>query len=147
KILERARPDMNADFDGRSLAEAVMAPTRIYVKPLLALMDAVPVKGMAHITGGGLLDNVPRILKDSLVATLDSTAWTRPKLFDWLQREGQVADAEMHRVFNCGIGMVVVVAQSQEEKALKLLREAGETAWSIGMICRRGADQPQTIVA
>lgn len=147
KILERAKPDMNADFDGRSLAEAVMAPTRIYVKPLLALMDAVPVKGLAHITGGGLLDNVPRILKDSLVATLDSTAWTRPKLFDWLQREGQVADAEMHRVFNCGIGMVVVVAQSQEEEALKLLREAGETAWSIGMICRRGADQPQTIVA
>ena len=146
KILERARPDMNADFDGRSLAEAVMAPTRIYVKPLLALMDALPVKGLAHITGGGLLDNVPRILKDSLVATLDSTAWTRPKLFDWLQREGQVADAEMHRVFNCGIGMVVVVAQAQEEEALKLLREAGETAWSIGMICRRGADQPQTIV-
>ncbi len=147
KILERAKPDMNADFDGRSLAEAVMAPTRIYVKPLLALMEALPVKGLAHITGGGLIDNVPRILKDSLVATLDSTAWTRPKLFDWLQREGQVADAEMHRVFNCGIGMVVVVAQSQEEAALKLLREAGETAWSIGMICRRGADQPQTIVA
>lgn len=146
KILERAKPDMNADFDGRSLAEAVMAPTRIYVKPLLALMAALPVKGLAHITGGGLLDNVPRILKDSLAATIDSTAWTRPKLFDWLQREGQVADAEMHRVFNCGIGMVVVVAQEHEEQALRLLREAGETAWSIGMICRRGADQAQTIV-
>ena len=147
KILERAKPDMNADFDGRSLADAVMAPTRIYVKPLLALMEALPVKGLAHITGGGLLDNVPRILKESLVATLDSTAWTRPKLFDWLQREGQVADGEMHRVFNCGIGMVVVVAQTHEEQALKMLQEAGETAWSIGMICRRGPDQAQTIVA
>jgi len=147
KILERAQPDMHADFDGRSLAEAVMAPTRIYVKPLLALMAALPVKGLAHITGGGLLDNVPRILGESLVATLDSTAWTRPKLFDWLQREGEVPDAEMHRVFNCGIGMVVVVAQEHEADALRLLRDAGETAWSIGMICRRGADQPQTIVA
>jgi phosphoribosylformylglycinamidine cyclo-ligase len=105
------------------------------------------VKGLAHITGGGLLDNVPRILGESLVATLDSTAWTRPRLFDWLQREGRVADAEMHRVFNCGIGMVVVVAQEHEDQALKLLREAGETAWTIGMVCRRGADQPQTIVA
>ncbi|GIK23954.1 MAG: phosphoribosylformylglycinamidine cyclo-ligase [Betaproteobacteria bacterium] len=152
KILERAKPDMNADFDGGDgtkmrLADAVMAPTRIYVKPLLALMEALPVKGLAHITGGGLLDNVPRILGESLTATLDSKAWTRPKLFDWLQEQGQVADAEMHRVFNCGIGMVVVVSQAHEEQALRMLREAGETAWSIGMICRRGADQAQTIVA
>ena len=147
KILERAQPDMAAEFDGRPLAEAVMAPTRIYVKPLLALMAALPVKGLAHITGGGLLDNVPRILGESLVATLDSAAWRRPKLFDWLQEQGQVADAEMHRVFNCGIGMVVVVSQSDEARALDLLRAAGETAWSIGMICRRGQGQPQTIVA
>ena len=147
KILERAQPDMAADFDGRPLAEAVMAPTRIYVKPLLALMAALPVKGLAHITGGGLLDNVPRILGESLVATLDSAAWRRPKLFDWLQEQGQVADAEMHRVFNCGIGLVVVVSQSDEARALDLLRAAGETAWSIGMICRRGQGQPQTIVA
>ena len=146
KILERAKPDMNADFDGRSLAEAVMAPTRIYVKPLLALIEALPVKGLAHITGGGLLDNVPRILGESLVATLDSSAWTQPKLFDWLQQEGQVADAEMHRVFNCGIGMVVVVARTHEAQALQLLRAAGETAWRIGRISRREADQPQTIV-
>ncbi len=146
KILERAKPDMNADFDGRPLAEAVMAPTRIYVKPLLALIEALPVKGLAHITGGGLLDNVPRILGESLLATLDSSAWMRPKLFDWLQQEGQVADAEMHRVFNCGIGMVVVVAPTHEAQALQLLRAAGETAWSIGRISRREPDQLQTIV-
>jgi phosphoribosylformylglycinamidine cyclo-ligase len=147
KILDRVKPDMDADFDGRPLADALMAPTRIYVKPLLALMEAVPVKGLAHITGGGLLENVPRMLADHLVATLDSSAWQRPPLFDWLQREGQVAPAEMYRVFNCGIGMVVVVAPQYETQALRLLSEAGETVWSIGMICRRGAGQARTIVA
>ena len=147
KILERAKPDMNADFDGRPLAEAVMAPTRIYVKPLLALMAALPVKGLAHITGGGLLDNVPRILGEDHVARLDGKAWTRPKLFDWLQEQGQVADSEMHRVFNCGIGMVVVVAPEHEAPALALLREAGENASAIGRIARREPGQPQTIVA
>ncbi|MCL4725315.1 MAG: phosphoribosylformylglycinamidine cyclo-ligase, partial [Rhodocyclaceae bacterium] len=99
------------------------------------------------ITGGGLLDNVPRILGESLTARLDSRAWTRPKLFDWLQREGQVADAEMHRVFNCGIGMVIVVDKAHEAPALELLREVGETAWTVGAIDRRGAGQPQTLVA
>ena len=147
KIIERAKPDMDADFDGRPLAEAVMAPTRIYVKPLLALMAAYPVKGLAHITGGGLLDNVPRILGDSLVARLDSQAWRRPRLFDWLQREGQVADAEMHRVFNCGIGMVVVVDRALEAQALQFLHAAGETAWTIGAIDRRADGGPQTVVA
>ncbi len=147
KILERARPDLGADFDGRPLADAVMAPTRIYVKPLLALMAALPVKGLAHITGGGLLDNVPRILGESLAARLDSRAWTRPKLFDWLQEQGRVTDAEMHRVFNCGIGMVVVVDRSHEVQALERLRESGETAWTIGAITRREAGQAQTLVA
>ncbi|MDR2240310.1 MAG: phosphoribosylformylglycinamidine cyclo-ligase [Zoogloeaceae bacterium] len=151
KIIERANPDLNALFDNGDgaktwLADAVMAPTRIYVKPLLALMKALPVKGLAHITGGGLLDNVPRILDASLMAALDSAAWRRPKLFDWLQREGRVADAEMHRVFNCGIGMVVVVSPAHAEQALQLLREAGETASIIGAIRRRDAGQPQTVV-
>ncbi len=148
RIIERVRPDLQADFDGRSLADAVMAPTRIYVKPLLRLLASeVPVKGLAHITGGGLLDNVPRILGDDLVATIDRSAWPRPMLFDWLQREGGVAEEEMHRVFNCGIGMVVVVAPEHEDQTLGLLREAGETAWPVGLICRRGSGQAQTIVA
>ncbi|HMM54440.1 MAG TPA: phosphoribosylformylglycinamidine cyclo-ligase [Candidatus Desulfobacillus sp.] len=147
RILERARPDLAADIDGRPLADALMAPTRIYVKPLLALMVALPVKGLAHITGGGLLDNVPRILGEGLAARLERAAWPRPSLFDWLQREGGVADEEMHRVFNCGIGMVVVVDRAQEAAALRLLREAGETAWTIGAIVRREAGQPQTLVA
>ena len=147
KIIERAKPDLKMDMNGVPLADAVMAPTRIYVKPLLALIQAVHVKGMAHITGGGLTENIPRVLGDHLTAIIERKYWTLPPLFQWLQQQGQVADAEMHRVFNCGIGMVVVVAQSDEAQALKLLRAAGETAWSIGMICRRGADQAQTIVA
>ena len=111
KIIERSKPDMNAKFDGeRTLADVVMAPTRIYVKQVLATMEKVAIKGMAHITGGGLLENVPRVLPENTVAELQKAAWPRPKLFDWMQAEGNVAENEMHRVFNCGIGMVVVVA-------------------------------------
>ncbi|MCX7178852.1 MAG: phosphoribosylformylglycinamidine cyclo-ligase, partial [Proteobacteria bacterium] len=106
KILERTRPDVAADFHGRPLLDVLMAPTRIYVKPLLALMQALPVKGLAHITGGGLTENVPRILPEHLCADLSSSQWPLPPLFKWLQAEGQVPADEMHRVFNCGIGMV-----------------------------------------
>jgi phosphoribosylformylglycinamidine cyclo-ligase len=146
RIIERAKPNLDADLDGRSLADAVMAPTRIYVKPLLALMQALPVKGLAHITGGGLLDNIPRILQPGLAAVLDRTSWDMPPLFQWLQREGNVADAEMHRVFNCGIGMVVIVAQEHERQALDVLSAAGEHVYLIGRIENCEAHQPQTTV-
>ncbi|MFY9328901.1 MAG: phosphoribosylformylglycinamidine cyclo-ligase [Georgfuchsia sp.] len=146
KIIERANPDMDADFHGRPLRDVLMAPTRIYVKPLLNLMETLPVKGMAHITGGGLIENVPRVLAENVTAILDQTSWPLPPLFQWLQKEGQVADAEMHRVFNCGIGMVVVVAETDAERALELLRKAGETVYRIGRIDTRQAGQAQTIV-
>jgi phosphoribosylformylglycinamidine cyclo-ligase len=147
KIIERARPDLNAPFDGeRTLADALMAPTRIYVKPVLALLEKVAVKGMAHITGGGLLENVPRVLPKNTVAALEKSAWSRPPLFDWLQEEGRVAEEEMHRVFNCGIGMVIVVAESDVEAALSLLRQKGETASRIGRIVARTGDEAQTRV-
>ena len=147
KIMERAKPDLNAKFDGdKTFADAVMAPTRIYVKPLLALMQSLPVKGMAHITGGGLTENVPRVLPDNVTAVLEKGAWQRPKLFDWLQAEGNVTDDEMHRVFNCGIGMVVVVAQEHLAAALQQLEAAGEKAWKIGEIRERHSDEAQTLV-
>jgi phosphoribosylformylglycinamidine cyclo-ligase len=146
KILERARPDVNADFDGRPLRDALMAPTRIYVKSLLALMQALPVKGMAHITGGGLVDNVPRVLPDSVTALLDQQSWTLPPLFQWLQKEGKVADAEMHRVFNCGIGMAVIVAAEHADEAVKLLTASGETVYRVGRIAARESGQAQTVV-
>jgi phosphoribosylformylglycinamidine cyclo-ligase len=147
KIIERARPDLDAPFDGdKTLADVIMAPTRIYVKPVLSLLDKVAVKGLAHITGGGLLENVPRVLPGHTQAILEKSAWSRPKLFDWLATEGQVAEAEMHRVFNCGIGMVVVVAASEAEAAQEALRQAGEQAWIIGRIAAREGNAPQTRV-
>jgi phosphoribosylformylglycinamidine cyclo-ligase len=146
KIIERANPDLNADFDGRPLADALMAPTHIYVKPLLSLMEQVPVKGMAHITGGGLVENIPRVLRDGLTAELDQSAWPMPKLFSWLQEHGGVADAEMHRVFNCGIGMIVVVAASEARRAIALLEAAGEKVWPIGAIRESKEGEAQTIV-
>jgi len=146
RIIDGSRPDLDAGFHGRSLADALLAPTRIYVKSVLALIQAVPVKGLAHITGGGLVDNVPRILPAGLAAVLDRQGWVMPPLFQWLQREGNIADAELHRVFNCGIGMVVVVASEFEHQAAELLAAAGETVFAIGRIEACGAGEPQTVV-
>ncbi len=147
KILARSKLDLDAPFDGdKSLADILMAPTRIYVKPLLALMAALPVKGMAHITGGGLTENVPRVLPEAVKAVINPSRWSRPKLFHWLQSEGNVADSEMHRVFNCGIGMVVIVARENAQQAIDLLLAAGEKAVEIGIIETRIKDEAQTIV-
>lgn len=146
KIIDVARPDMNADFHGKPLADVLMAPTRIYVKPLLALMQSMEVKGMAHITGGGLVDNVPRVLRDELTAVLQRDAWPMPPLFQWLQQHGNVADDEMHRVFNCGIGMAVIVAKENAEAAIAQLHQAGETVFRIGEIRERREGEAQTIV-
>ncbi len=111
-----------------------MAPTRIYVKPLLKLAATVEVHGLAHITGGGLTDNIPRVLPDGLGARLDATAWRREPVWDWIRTSGRISDAEMHRTFNCGIGMVVVLAPSEVDAALGLLRAAGEQASVIGEV-------------
>jgi len=147
KIIERSNPDMNAKFDGeRTLADVVMAPTRIYVKQVLATMEKVAIKGMAHITGGGLLENVPRVLPENTVAELEKAAWPRPKLFDWMQAEGNVAENEMHRVFNCGIGLVVVVAAADVDAAMAELKAQGEAVYRIGKIRARLGDEAQTIV-
>jgi len=151
RVIERAwgridAPQMGDDFHGRPFAEAVMAPTRIYVKPLLALMQALPVKGLAHITGGGLVENVPRVLPDAVCAVLEGAAWPLPPLFRWLQEQGNVAAAEMHRVFNCGIGMVIVVASGDVDRATTLLRSAGETVYRIGAIEPRPAQGAATVV-
>jgi phosphoribosylformylglycinamidine cyclo-ligase len=142
RILERARPDLAADFHGRPLADVLMAPTRIYVKPVLGLVQEVPVKGLAHITGGGLVENVPRVLPEGVRAVLDRGAWPLPPLFRWLQAQGGLADAELHRVFNCGIGMVVVTAAAQAERAAAALAAAGETVYRLGVIERRPAGAP-----
>ena len=146
KIIEVAQPDLQADFHGRSLADALLEPTRIYVKPLLALIEKLEVRGMVHITGGGLVENIPRVLGQDLTAVLQRDAWELPPLFAWLQQHGGVADAEMHRVFNCGIGMAVIVAPEQADAAMAHLRAAGETVFRIGAIRARTPGEAQTIV-
>jgi phosphoribosylformylglycinamidine cyclo-ligase len=146
KIIAVAKPDLEADFHGRKLSDVLMAPTRLYVKPLLALMAAMEVKGLVHITGGGLVENIPRVLQDNLTAVLDSKSWTMPPLFQWLQQHGGVADAEMHRVFNCGIGMTVIVSKENADAAMAQLQAAGETVYRIGEIRAREAGQAQTVV-
>jgi phosphoribosylformylglycinamidine cyclo-ligase len=143
RILERARPDLNADFHGRSLASTLLEPTRIYVKPVLALMHSVRVKGMAHITGGGLLDNVPRMLPQAVRAVIHKTTWQLPPLFAWLQEKGALTDSELHRVFNCGIGMVLIVPAEEAAAARSLLEAGGETVYRIGEIAARAADEAQ----
>lgn len=146
KIIENNRIDLSSAFNGKTLADTIMAPTRIYVKPVLELLKQLPIKGLAHITGGGLVENVPRILPDQVMAVLHKNTWEMPSLFHWLQRQGNVADHEMARVFNCGIGMVIVVARDHAENAMHSLRTSGETVWQIGEIKQRISDQPPTIL-
>lgn len=146
KIIERAKPNPDADFQGKTFRQAMLAPTRIYVKPMLELMKHMKVKGIAHITGGGLTENIPRILQDGLTAIIQKNSWPRPALFSWLQEHGNLAESEMHRVFNCGVGMVLVVDKSDVDTALTLMRDQGETAWRIGAIAKPLPGQARTIV-
>jgi len=147
KILAATDADLHRAFDGRTLGELLLEPTRIYVKPMLSLAARLPVKGMAHITGGGLTENVPRMLPENACAVLEKSAWPRPAIFDWLQRGGRVAEAEMHRVFNCGIGLAVVVASEHADAALRALNDAGEHAFRIGAIAARKTGEPATVIA
>jgi phosphoribosylformylglycinamidine cyclo-ligase len=146
KILQVSNADLTQDVGGVSLQKAISAPTRIYVKPLLVAMNEVNIKGMAHITGGGLTENVPRVLPEGMQAVLDSKNWQMPALFQWLQKAGNVADDEMHRVFNCGIGMVVLVAAADAEKTIAILQAQGETVFNIGTIRSLPTGEHPTIV-
>ena len=146
KIIERAGAKPSDDLEGLPLGDVVMAPTEIYVKPLLKLIDELNVKGMAHITGGGLVDNVPRVLPENTQAVLHRDSWQMPALFRWLQMKGGVADAEMVRVFNCGIGMVVIVSPEQADAAIQSLAKQGLKAWVVGEVRELPPGAPQTIV-
>ena len=145
-VIERAKADLRSDFHSRPLADVLLEPTRIYVKPVLALMQNIKVKGLAHITGGGLVENVPRALPQGVRAVLQKSAWPMPPLFKWLQQHGGVAEAEMHRVFNCGIGMTVIVAEGDAATAMRMLGDAGENVYRIGRIEARAPDQAPTVV-
>ena len=147
KLIDKSGIDFESDFHGRKFKDVVMAPTRIYVKPLLALIAAMPIKGMAHITGGGITENIPRVLPAGLTAEIKKDSWAMPPLFTWLKAQGNVADLEMYKTFNCGIGMAVIVAKEQAAAAQKLLQDAGETVFEIGFIRAQQAGEAPTIVA
>jgi len=150
KILEKSRADLARPVPGvtgsRTLGDALLEPTRIYAKSVLSLLAEVEVKGMAHITGGGLTENTHRMFPESLAARIDAARWPRPPIFDWLQREGNVATDEMHRVFNCGIGLIIVVAPGDAESALVRLAASGEPARVIGSVERRRPGAPATVI-
>lgn len=145
KILQRSAADPQAPLPGaaHTIGEAVMAPTRIYATAILALLRSAPtlVKGLAHITGGGLTGNIPRILPDTLMASLQRQSWPRLPLFEWLQAGGAVSDDEMQRVFNCGIGMIVIVRPEDVGQAQQVLAAHGETVWQIGSVQPRSSGQ------
>lgn len=146
KLIEKSGIDMDSDFHGQPFRDVVMAPTRIYVKSMLALMQAVSVKGMAHITGGGITENIPRVLPAGLTAEIKKGSWAMPPLFTWLQAQGNVEEQEMYRTFNCGIGMAVIVNAADAERAVALLQASGEQVAVIGQIRASASGEHATVV-
>jgi len=132
KIITHSNAALTETFNDKTLGESLLEPTKIYVKSLLSLLEKVPVHAFAHITGGGLTENLPRVLPEGVNAAIDLASWEIPDIFKWLQEHGNVSDADMLTTFNCGIGMIVCVAAEDEQTALKLLAESGETVFSIG---------------
>jgi phosphoribosylformylglycinamidine cyclo-ligase len=137
---------LGADKLSSDLADSLLEPTRIYVKPVLKLLAALTVKGLAHITGGGLIGNVPRMLPAGTRAVIKKAAWPRPQLFKWLQESGGVAEDEMLRVFNCGIGMVIALPRDKAATATMLLRREGELAYEIGTIEQASGAEPECLI-
>ncbi len=147
KVIELTGTDLaTAELGGRPLLEQLMAPTEIYVKPLLALIRSQPVHALSHITGGGLLENIPRVLPSDCQAVIDSDSWQPPAVFDWLQERGNISQREMYRALNCGVGMVVALPADGVDSALQLLRSEGQQPFIIGTIGALPAGQEQVAV-
>jgi phosphoribosylformylglycinamidine cyclo-ligase len=146
KILERSGQALNSAFGDSTLGEHLLEPTRIYVKNLLQLHEKISIHALSHITGGGLLENIPRVLPDNVDAIIDAKSWTRPLIFDWLQEQGNVIDEEMYRTFNNGIGMVIVVAEQDAVETLSVLADLGEAAYQIGYIKDSEQATPSVII-
>jgi|TARA_B110000967_G_scaffold79605_1_gene82321 phosphoribosylformylglycinamidine cyclo-ligase len=146
KIIEVSQADLHQDIGETSLGDALMQPTRIYVKALLDLFKQVNVKALSHITGGGLLENIPRVLPADSVAVIDTDSWQQPAVFKWLKSKGNVTDTEMYRTFNCGVGMVIVVDAEDQAKTLAALTKAGESPWVIGHIKQNDGSQEAVVM-
>ncbi len=147
KIIDVTDADIHADFDGRTLGQALLEPTRIYVKPLLDLIEQVQVKALCHITGGGFTENIPRVLPDKVAARIDLDSWQLPEIFKWLQHQGNITHQELYRTFNCGAGMILCVAPQDTENTLEQLKARGEKAWLIGSIIDREPGQERVILS
>ena len=146
KVVEVSGTSWDMPFDGATLADRALEPTRIYVKQTLAVMKQVKIKGMAHITGGGLLENIPRVLPEDTQCVIEANSWKRPAIFDWLEKTGNIDHHEMHRVFNNGIGMAVIVSREDADKAEAAFRAQGETVYRIGTIVKRPEGAPGCVV-
>ncbi len=146
KVVEVAGASWDMPFDGATLGERALEPTRIYVKSTLNVMKEVTIKGMAHITGGGLLENIPRVLPNDAQCVIHANSWKRPAIFDWLEEKGNINRHEMHRVFNNGIGLAVVVSKEDAAKAMEAFKKEGETVYEIGEIVSRAAGAPGCVV-
>ena len=133
-------------LDGRPLSEQVLAPTKIYVKSVLALIKQTEVHAIAHLTGGGFWENIPRVLPKNTKAVIDESSWEWQPVFKWLQEKGNIETYEMYRTFNCGVGMVIALPQSEVETALAILKQSGENAWLIGHIENAADNEPQVII-
>jgi phosphoribosylformylglycinamidine cyclo-ligase len=144
KVVETSGASLDQPLGETTLGRALLAPTRLYVKPVLELLKRVPIKAMAHITGGGLPENLPRVLPTGIGARIDSQSWTRPEIFGWLQQQGNIEDREMYRTFNCGLGMVLVVDPDKAEQCIAELKALGEEAWHIGETVS-GSDEVELI--
>jgi len=146
KIIEVSGASLEQAFEGRTLAETLLEPTRIYVKSCLALADQINLKALSHITGGGLLENIPRVLPQGTCAQIDQSSWEMPGIFNWLKQQGNVEQTEMYRTFNCGVGMVLVVDSAELDKAITILTERGEQAWHLGQIVDSEGEQQVSFI-
>ncbi|CDG18127.1 phosphoribosylformylglycinamidine cyclo-ligase [Xenorhabdus doucetiae] len=147
KILEvsQANPE-TTELEGKPLADHLLAPTQIYVKSILELIEKVDVHAIAHLTGGGFWENIPRVLPENRQARIDAGSWQWPAIFTWLQQAGHVSEHEMYRTFNCGVGMIIALPQSQAAQAISYLQASGENAWQIGIITELNADEQPVVI-
>ena len=134
KVLEISSDNLTTEFDGKTLGQVLLEPTKIYVSAIKQLFQTCEVKSLSHITGGGLIENLPRVIPDNVQVVIDTHSWVLPKVFEWLQNEGNIEAQEMYRTFNCGVGMVVCVSEKDKDEAINSLESSGETAWEIGKV-------------
>jgi len=143
RLLKETKTNLNDSFDDKTFADVLLAPTKIYVKPLLNLIAKLEVKALAHITGGGLTENIPRVLPPHLAVEINLSSWQKPNIFSWLQTAGNLTDQEMFKTFNCGIGMILILSQENKVQAFKILKLMDQESIELGMVSQREKDDPQ----